>query len=338
MRLVIIVSVVALHLALLAWIVGACRSTEKSKEPDQRQTTARQARENHSATAPPGKNAAGKTERDGIPPWSPAFFSDASRPLPATLEAKTRACRAGVLVDWTGRRRLWAKQADRAFPIASLTKMMTVLLLMQDVKQRDDLSLATMVQVTRAAARVGGRQVWLDPREKFSLEDLLRCILIRSANDCAYLVGEFLAGGDYAAFVARMNRTAGKLGLDTLKFYNSHGLPTGGHENLGSPEQLAYLAGRLLAYDQVVKWSSTRLSYIREDTKPFQLVSTNKLLGACPGVNGMKTGYTSKAGYCLAATCERNGRQVIAVALGCPSGKSRDALVRALIEWAYTTI
>jgi D-alanyl-D-alanine carboxypeptidase (penicillin-binding protein 5/6) len=330
MRLIIILFVVVLHLAVLAWLLGSCHG--RRTEPP-RETPAEQVgdAEHAQQSARPAADAPG---RDSAPAeYSDDFFADAVRPLPAALAERARICKAGVLIDWTRRLCLWDRNSTRAY-----TKMMTVLLLMRDLERRDDLSLSSVIPVTASAAKVGGRQVWLDPRESFSLDDLLQCILIRSANDCAYLVAEFLGGGDQKAFVARMNRTAAAMGLDSFTFYNSHGLPVSGsrQENVGSPRQLAYLAGLLMHYEDVVKWSSTRLSYIREDTKPFQLVNTNKLIDSCPGVNGMKTGYTSKSGYCLTATCARNGREVIAVALGCPSGKSRDELVRGLIEWAYT--
>ena len=335
MRLIVILIVVILHLAALAWILG---SRGRAESEDGGGVGADSALEKPMDGAEAGEPAERVAESGGTPPYSDTAFRNAPQALPSGLASDARICRAGIVVDWTDRVCYWEKHADRSLAIASLTKMMTVLLLMEDLDRHDDLSLQTMVPVTASAARVGGRQVWLDPRESFTIDDLLQCILIRSANDCAYLLGEFLAEGNHAAFVARMNRRARQLGMDSMTFHNSHGLPVSGSrkENVGNVRHLAYLAGLLLSHDTVVKWSSTRLSYIREDTKPFQLVNTNKLITSCPGVNGMKTGYTDESGYCLAATCERNGREMVVVALGCPSGKRRDALVASLMEWAYT--
>lgn len=274
---------------------------------------------------------------DPGPRYELGTFRDDTVGLPADLDRRVEACRTGVVVDWTAGRLLWAKDEQTAVPIASLTKMMTVLLLMEDIEDRPDISLSTPVKVTVTASDIGGRQVWLDPRETFTLDELLKSVMIRSANDCAFLMGEFLAGGDTAGFVRRMDTRARDMGLTTPVFHNAHGLPADdGSENLGCAVELAFLAGVLLDYDDVVRYSSMRLSYIRENTEPFQLLNTNKLISSCPGVNGMKTGYTSKSGHCLAATCDRGGRVVIVVVTGCSSAAIRNDLVTGLIEWAYT--
>jgi len=243
------------------------------------------------------------------------------------------------VVDWSARKQLWGKAETRAVPIASLTKMMTVLVLVQDLETRTDLDLNTPVQVTREAALVGGRQVWLDPRETFPLQDIMRCALIHSANDAAFLLAQ-KASGSESAYVKRMQERAATLGLTSFSFHNAHGLPDGPtqRENTGSALELGYLAGRLLQYPKVVEWSGTRLSYLepRLDGKRTQLLNTNHLVGRVRGVNGMKTGFTDKSGYCLVATCERAGRQVITVVMGCARSAERDDLAGALIEWAYS--
>jgi D-alanyl-D-alanine carboxypeptidase len=159
-------------------------------------------------------------------------------------------------------------------------------------------------------------------------------VLIRSANDCAYLLGEFL-GGSESVFVARMNERAKELGCRQFIFYNTHGLPDNGRENLGSPAELAFLAGVLMDIPEIVRWTTVRRDAIREDRKIFYLDTTNSLLGRCPGVNGMKTGMTNKAGHCITVTCERDGRRLVVVVMGAANGKSRDALARDLLEWGY---
>jgi D-alanyl-D-alanine carboxypeptidase (penicillin-binding protein 5/6) len=216
---------------------------------------------------------------------------------------------------------------------------MTALLVMESLQQDQDLTLQTPVRVTREASQVGGRQVWLDPRETFTIDELLKCTLIFSANDAAYLLGQFLAGGDVHAFVDRMNRRARELGMTHFTFHNPNGLPEGKKEleNTGCVRELSYVAGRLLEYPEVLKWSQTRVEHLASPRRkqPTLLTTTNKLLGTVPGVNGMKTGFTDDAGWCMAATCERNGRTVIVVVVGCSDAKLRNPLVTQLVNWAY---
>ena len=140
---------------------------------------------------------------------------------------------------------------------------------------------------------------------------------------------------------------AKEMGLDSFIFHNAHGLPVplakGRLENMGSPIELAFLAEQLMDIPEVVKWSATKHDCIRENSpnpkfKKFDLDSTNTLLGraSCPGVNGMKTGMTNGAGFCITATCERDGRRMVVVAMGCNNGKERDNLVSQILNWAYS--
>lgn len=274
-------------------------------------------------------------------PYSASYYTRAADLTPPReVHQNLKNCRVAVVIDVDKHRVLWGHNEQSIQPIASLTKMMTVMLLMEDLQTAPDrLSLDTPVRVTKNAAAIGGHQVWLDPREVFTIQDLLKCILIRSANDCAFLVAEYLGGGDVEKFVARMNRRGKEIGCQNFVFYNPHGLPVskGGKENQGNALELAYLAERLWQYPEVIRWTQTKLEYIRENTsKPFQLATTNKLLSTCSGVCGMKTGMTDKAGFCLVATCERNGHRVISVVMGGDNATHRDQLSKALIEWAYT--
>jgi D-alanyl-D-alanine carboxypeptidase (penicillin-binding protein 5/6) len=348
-RTLIIVAVTLLHVILLVWFLS-CRSTPLERQPsessrdfaDGHTPAAVAAGQSDNATAaettPPAD--APRTALNTVPPLSHITFETGSKPLPGNLQAATGKCRTGLLVDWKARRILWSKDASKPVPIASMTKMMTVLMMMEHIEADPLLTLDTPVQVTRTAAAVGGRQVWLDPRETFPLRELLKCILIRSANDTAYLTAEFLSSGKVGRFVDEMNQRAAALGLTQAHFVSPHGLPP---EQNTRPDQasaleLAYLAGRLLDYPEVTKWSSMRLAYIRENSEQFdrfQLVNSNGLVEKVPGVNGMKTGYTKEAGYCTTVTCNRNGRILIAVATGCSSANERDETIRQLLEWGY---
>ena len=295
-------------------------------------------------------NAAPATDDGGLPSvhYYDGYYELALAEMPAKLSQEINKCKAGICVDLTNKKILWAKNEKTAGCIASMTKMMTVYLFMKDLKKPgSQLTMETVVPATPEACKVGGHQIYMDPKETFTLEELLKCVMIRSANDCAYLLGAFLAGGSEEAFVKRMMDEAKEMGLESFIFHNAHGLPVklakGRLENMGAPIELAFLAEQLMDIPEVVKWSSTKHDCIRENSpnpkfKKFDLDSTNTLLGnpSCPGVNGMKTGMTDGAGFCVTTTCERDGRRMVVVAMGCNNGKERDNLVRQILNWAYS--
>jgi D-alanyl-D-alanine carboxypeptidase (penicillin-binding protein 5/6) len=270
--------------------------------------------------------------------FSPRYFQNGTLSVTPGLKNRLKDCRTGVLIDITNRRLLWNKSGNQTVPLASLTKMMTALMLVERQRSDPGLSLDQKVRVTKEAEAVGGSQVYLDHRESLTVDEILKCIMIFSANDAAYLAGQVLGNGSVDTFVRLMNQRSDELGLQKMRFLNPHGLPERGQdgENRGTALEVAYLAEQLLKYPEVVRWSSTRLSYLREKTgKPFQLLNRNQLVEKVPGVNGMKTGYTQKAGFCIATTCQRDGRTLVAVVTGCPSSKRRNALVRELLDWGY---
>ncbi len=278
-----------------------------------------------------------------IAPFNAGFFRQDLRQLPADLNKMMAAVPACVVVDLDGRRMLFAKDAQTARPIASITKMMTTYLAVKKMRDSNGaLTLNTPIKVSSAASQVKERRVWLSPKETFTFDELLKASLVHSANDCAYLLAEFLGGGNEQAFVAEMNKEAASIGCNSLKYYNANGLPTAnGKENMGSPIELAYLSLHLMKYPEIMKWTGVKVEYLRENDAAFikrnggatMLTSSNKLLGKCRGVNGMKTGYTNKAGHCIVATCEREGRRIAVVILG--ATKERDRIASNLIEWAY---
>ena len=336
MRLLIVSLVIALHIFVVLLLYHPAETSRRRTDPDREGATQS---ETQGAEAPP--EAAAGAHRGRLQFDSNAF-PELGQALPRELRRKVQACKTGILLDWTNRKTLWRKNDATVVAIASLSKMMTALLLMEAVDAEPNLSLATRVKVSASAAKVGGSQVYLDPKETFTLEELLKCVMIFSACDAAELVAEHLGGGDAAAFVAQMNARAREMRMKDLHFVNAHGLPTADRksENRGTAAEMAFLAGTLLDYPDVVRWSSTWLSYIREDTShAFQLVNRNRLVNpteGVEGVNGMKTGYTNKAGYCLAATCQREGRVLIAVVTGCASSGGRNALVEELLAWGYS--
>nr|HPN85018.1 D-alanyl-D-alanine carboxypeptidase family protein [Victivallales bacterium] len=260
--------------------------------------------------------------------------------LPTSAKATT-----GILVELDSGNVLWAKAPKRGVPIASMTKMMTSLLAFEDLKNRSDISLESPIQVSKTAMMIGGSQLYLDIRETFPLGDLLKAVMIMSANDASELVAEFLSGGNTYEFIARMNRRAQELKMPMTKFYNPHGLPgdSAAEDNISSPEGMVILAKELLEYPQAVEWASTKIDKLpRQNLKnpsvpkePSMLKNHNRLIGVCPGVNGMKTGFIRRSGFCVTVTCERGGKKMAAVVTGFKTQKERDAFVMKLLDWGY---
>jgi len=244
----------------------------------------------------------------------------------------------GILVDLDTHKVLWAKEPRKGVPIASMTKMMTLLLAFEALDKRADLDLDTPIKVTPGAAGMGGSQVYLDVKETHPLGELLKTMAIKSANDSAYLVGEYLGGNSMAHFIMAMNQRAYKLRMPSTKFVNVHGLPGDNKtHSVSSPEGLAILSEQLLQYPLLIKWTSTKHDSFRpEESKGYQfLTNTNHLLLACPGVDGIKTGYTRAAGFCVTASCLRGGKRLVAVVSGFKSAQARKAFVEKLFNWGY---
>lgn len=338
MKFVILGTIIAAHLVVLGIMLGPCHPRrERPPKPSEGDPAAASPEVTSPLPSPPVPASASPRV------FGPGYYSEAPGTLPPALAAAARECSSAIVVDWNARTVLWKKEDMKAVPIASLTKMMTALLAMEALESDPALTMQTPVRVTREATRVGGRnvrEVWLDIRETFTLEELYKATMVFSANDAAYLLGQFLAGGDCSVFVERMNRRARELGMTHFTFHNPSGLPEGAErlENMGSAREISYLAGRLLEYPEVLKWSQTRHDTLASPLRdpPTMLTSTNRLLEVVPGVNGMKTGFTNAAGWCMAATCERDGRVMIVVVTGCPTGQSRNSLVTDLLEWAYS--
>ncbi len=241
---------------------------------------------------------------------------------------------SGILIDIKTGKILWSKLSKQKKEIASMTKMMTVLLAIESAN-RGEISLQDKIQVSKSAAKLGGSQVFLDPRENFTLAELLKTIMIASANDSAYLVAETI-GGNVNNFVNKMNQRAKELGMHNTKFYNPHGLPVKGGGNLSTAYDMAILANELLKYPQVVIWASTWIDSIRDGK--FQLVNHNKLVKTADGVDGMKTGYYRKAGFCVSATAKRQNRRFVVVVIGAKTKTLRNNFVKNLLDWGEKRI
>lgn len=334
------VPLLAWILLIVGWLAFAdgCDGTPKPDtppaEPQPAAPTEQPAPAQPEAPAEPAKAEPAPAKprgRDGAYPQTPYDFAGAVSHIGLPQE---NGCGTGILVDPATRKVLWAKNAERAVPIASMTKMMT-LLLAEEAIAEGKVTRDTPIKVTEAAYKIGGAQVWLDPRETFPLKELLKTIAIKSANDSAYLVGEYLGGGSMAAFVQAMNARAKDLGMAHTTFYDAHGLGDGAQrDNRSSAHDMVILAERLLGYPEVMRLASTRLDTFR-DGKLMLKNHNNLITNRVPGVDGLKTGYTSRAGFCVTFTCKRNGRRLIGCVTGYKAHRDRDAFCKALLDWGY---
>ena len=232
---------------------------------------------------------------------------------PAGTDTLDVPCAAAILIDEDSGTVLYEKNADQQRPIASITKVMTLLLTFEALSA-GRISLSDTVPVSEHAYHMGGSQIWLEPGEQMTLDDMLKAICISSANDAAVAVAEFV-GGSEPAFVQQMNARAAELGLTSTHFENACGLEI------------------LLHHAEVRNYCSIWMDSLRDGAT--QLINTNKLLKTYNGITGLKTGTTSRAGVCISASAERNGLRLIAVVLGADSGKERFAAATALLDYGF---
>jgi D-alanyl-D-alanine carboxypeptidase (penicillin-binding protein 5/6) len=224
-------------------------------------------------------------------------------------------------------------ESHKRWPPASMAKMMTVLIAMEDVRSGTH-TLGEPVRASRWASRIGGSQVYLAEGETFSLGDLLGAVMIHSANDAAVAVAEYL-GGSQAAFVERMNARAKALGLAETTYQTPHGLPPapGQEADLTSAHDLAVLARELMRFPEVMRWAGTAQAGFRNDT--LEMTNTNHLIRTYAGATGLKTGFYREAGFSVTATATRSDMNVIAVVLGVPSKEGCFAEAARLMNEAF---
>ncbi|MEK4126387.1 D-alanyl-D-alanine carboxypeptidase family protein [Anoxybacillus sp. FSL W8-0382] len=241
--------------------------------------------------------------------------------------------RSAILIERDTGAILYEKNAHEPLPPASMTKIMTMLLIMEAIDQ-GKLKLDERVRASEYAASMGGSQIFLEPGEEMTVDDLLKGVAIGSGNDAAVALAERIAGSE-EAFVHMMNEKARKLGLKHTTFENTTGLPAKNHYS--TAYDMAMMAKELLKYDLITKYTGTYEDYLRENTdKKFWLVNTNRLVKFYPGVDGLKTGYTSEAKYCLTATAKKGNMRVIAVVFGAPTPKARNAQITKMLDYAFS--
>ena len=279
----------------------------------------------------------------------------------ATLAAATRAkptrpnasdlgsYKGAIVTDAATGNILFENNPDVVTPPASMTKLMTFAVL-HDKLAAGSLTLSTIVTADAADAGIGGTQVFLKEKEQFTVEEMLYAMMIQSANDCAYALARHAAGST-GAFVELMNTKARSLGMTHTTFRSPHGLPPTSRRiadgDLTTPRDFAVLCRYLLQKTDVLIYTSVRQRDFGANRPggPQHMENHNKLLGKVNGVDGLKTGYTVGAGYCLSATAQRNGRRLIVVIMGSfgpngaiDKGRTRDLKTIELIEQGFTAL
>ena len=256
----------------------------------------------------------------------PVYGTDPAAELPFDVDALS-----AVLMDAETGEILYAKNPDEALPPASVTKIMTLLLVMEAIDS-GQIQMNDMVSVSENAASMGGSQVYLEPGEQMSVEDLLKSTVVSSANDAAVALGEFVAGSE-EAFVRRMNERATELGMEHTKFENATGLDDDTTAHLTSAEDIAIMSRELISHEKILEYTSIWMDTIRNGA--FGLSNTNRLIRFYSGATGLKTGSTSKAKFCISATAKRDGLHLIAVIMGSPTRDIRNAMATRLLDWGF---
>lgn len=254
----------------------------------------------------------------------------------AETDALQLKSKSAVLMDAGTGTILYEKNSHEAMPPASVTKVMT-LLLIYEAEAAGQFEWEEAVQVSEHAASMGGSQVFLEPGETQTATELTKCIAIASANDAAVAMAEFVAGSE-EAFVERMNRKAEELGMRETHFVNACGLDVDGHET--SAYDIALMSRELMTkFPEVQKytttWQDTIIHKTRKGESEFGLTNTNKLIKWYEGATGLKTGSTGKALYCLSGTAERNGLHLIGVVMAAPDFKLRFQETMKLLDYGF---
>lgn len=241
--------------------------------------------------------------------------------------------KSAILIERDTGEILYNKNEHERLAPASMTKVMTLLLVMEAI-EKEQIALDDIVTVSEQAASMGGSQVFLAAGEEISIEDLIKSVAIASGNDASVALAETIAGTE-EAFVDLMNKKAQQLQLKNTNFKNTSGLPAKDHYS--TAYDTAMIAKALLTYESITHYTSIYEDYLRKgEENEFWLVNTNKLVHFYPYVDGLKTGYTSEAKYCLVATAKRDNMRVISVVMGAETVKERNAMIMNMIDYAHS--
>ena len=266
----------------------------------------------------------------------PLFASDPEAPsdqaLPTIAQPQIDSdAKSMILIEASTGKVLFENNADEALPPASVTKIMTLLLVMESI-ERGEIKLTDSVSVSEKASKMGGSQVYLEVGEQLSVEEMIKCVVIASANDAALALAELVAGTE-EAFVAKMNERAKQLNMNNTNFENTNGLDDTTTNHVISARDIATMSRELMKHPTILKYTTIWQDSIRNGS--FVLTNTNRLIRFYPGANGLKTGSTAKAGFCISAAAKREGMQLIAVVMGASTRDSRNETAKQLLNWGF---
>ena len=262
-------------------------------------------------------------------------ITDLEVPLSETVETSAVGtvldikAKSAVLLEPNTGKILYEQNADEPLPPASITKIMSLLLVMEAL-DRGDFTLETVVNASEHACSMGGSQIWLEPGEGMTVHDLLKATVIASANDACVALGELVAGSE-EGFVELMNSRAKELGMNSTTFKNCTGLDAEGH--ITTANDVAIMSGELIKHDLIKDYSTVWMDTLRDGKS--ELVNTNKLVRFYKGTTGLKTGTTSVAKYCLSATAEREGLNLVAVVMAGETSTDRFEGAKKLLDFGF---
>lgn len=241
-------------------------------------------------------------------------------------------CKSAILMEANTGTVLYEYNPDEALPPASVTKIMTLLLVMEEI-EKGNLKYSDMVTTSSYASSMGGSQIYLKEGEQMSAEDMIKSVVISSANDAAVALAEYICGSE-EIFVQRMNQKAHELGMKNTHFENTNGLDDTVLNHVTSARDIAIMSRELIKHEAILKYSSTWMDTVRNGS--FGLTNTNRLVRFYKGATGLKTGSTAKAKFCVSATAERDGMHLICVVMGAPSSDVRNSIATQLLNWGFS--
>mgnify|MGYP004535393223 FL=1 len=253
-------------------------------------------------------------------------------PLSTKAEELLPNAKSGLLIEASTGEILYEKNKNEKVSVASMTKMVAQIIILENI-EKGTLTWDEKIKVSSNAAGMGGSQIWLQPGEEMTVRDLMKGITMASANDATVAMAERIAGTE-DAFVKQMNDKVKELGLKNTHFVNPTGLDEENHYS--SAYDMGLIAKELLKHEQILEFSKVYEDYIRQDTpNKYWVVNTNKLVRFYEGADGLKTGFTDNAGYCMAVTAKRDGMRLIAIVLGEASGKVRNQETSELLDYGF---
>ncbi len=264
-----------------------------------------------------------------LPIWNQTLDTNSSPSIDNYLNLESESA---ILIEESTGQILYEKNSNTPLRPASVTKIMSILLIMESIKN-GDITLETPVPCSEKASSMGGSQIWLSENETLTVHEMLKAICIASANDCTYALAEFISGSE-ELFVQKMNEKAKELGMNNTSFKNCHGLDEDGH--LTTSHDIALMSRELLVkHPEIKEYSSTWIDSLRDGTS--ELVNTNKLIRTYNGATGLKTGSTSLALYNLSASATRDNLSLIAVIMKAPTPKIRFSEAKLLLDYGFNT-